>query len=149
VSKGAISPLVAAIFFSIAAALPCCANLGDTLSESIIRYGKPISQGKGDSSNPAPWYVFKNGKFVIQESFDGKTCRMEDWMKENRTTTSEAEQLAVLDANADGKKWGAPKKQNGATSWVRDDGATALSDPIRGTMSAGNDMLFLSDTSRN
>jgi hypothetical protein len=139
--KRAIFALSVAAIFSIAAP-PCRANLGDTLSESIARYGKPVTQGKGDSSNPFPWYVFKSGKFTIQESFNGTTCWMEDWIKEDRATMSEVEQRAALDANTGGQKWGKPKEQNGATSWVRGDGATALYDPIRGTMTAGNDMLF-------
>ena len=140
--KGAIF-LIAATAFLSAAVLPCWANLGDTLSQSIARYGKPITQGKGDSSDAGyPWYVFRNGNFEIQEYFSGKTCWMEDWCKKDRTAMSKSEQSAILNANKGRDKWSEPKEESGARSWLRSDGATALYDPIRGTMTAGNDILL-------
>jgi hypothetical protein len=125
---------------------PCWANLGDTLEQSVARYGKPIAQGKGDSTDAGyPWYTFNYGKFEIEETFtlSGKKCWMELWWKKDRSPMSESDQLAILTENANAEKWGNTKEGvEGIRSWIRTDGATAQYDPMRGNNTVGNEMLL-------
>jgi hypothetical protein len=144
-----VRSLFSLVLFAVcfwATAPPCWANLGDTLEQSVARYGKPIAQGKGDSTDAGyPWYTFNYGKFEIEETFtlSGKKCWMELWWKKDRSPMSESDQLAILTENANAEKWGNTKEGvEGIRSWIRTDGATAQYDPMRGNNTVGNEMLL-------
>ena len=133
--------LVLSIWVFGASSVACRASLGDTLTQCIARYGSPISQGKGDSTNGGyGWYDFRKGVFEIEESFDQGIVIIEVVWKTDRLAMSESEQETVLKANTGTGKWGQPKDGDRVRFWVRNDGAYAGYYPLTGNETLGNEM---------
>jgi hypothetical protein len=112
--------LTALVFLSSIAPVPCWANLGDTLEQSISRYGQPVNKGKGDSTTGGcPWYSFKKGNCEIEELFESKNVIIETYWKENHASMTQAEVEQILRDEAAGVKWSEPKSTSSSISWER------------------------------
>jgi len=116
--------------------------LGDTLEQSIARYGKPISRGKGDSTNAGlPWYAFKYGSCEVEEMFDGGIVIIEVYSKKDDGAISEEEQQQILKTESVGKAWSKSKSDPVSTIWMREDGADAVYSSNHMTLGASSRRL--------
>jgi hypothetical protein len=116
-------------------ATPCRANLGETLDQSIARYGQP-SPPKGYASPNSVGgvsYTFQQNGYAISALFVKDIVPVEFITKKSNSALSNKEMQTVL--RAEGGKWTVPEVRHGA-SWVREDGASASYEP------PGNAMLL-------
>jgi len=103
---------------------PVRANLGETLEQALVRYGKPQP-----ASSPATGTcIFYHGKYRITALFYKKIIISEFIVKRDGSTFSEPEQIALLQKEATGGKWIQSKSPSapGTVVWEREDRATAV-----------------------
>jgi len=107
------------------------ARLGENADELIARYGQPLDQNdqtgyvafqKGDQ---AGYLAFQKGGFNINVTISGGISAQEKFYKMNGTPLTLAEVRTLLNANAQGYGWEAPRTIQGQRRWMRDDGAAA------------------------
>jgi len=87
------------------ATLTCLAfaRIGETESEIVKRYGKPIVSRLSEDGLPQRVYSFK-GLVITVEFFNDKSS-VEYYVKSSGNTFSFKEAETLLDANNGGKKW--------------------------------------------
>ena len=117
----------------VVSSLPSRANLGDTLSQCITRYGQPTSHGRGLKKGSLEWYAFKRGTLENGESFSGGIVVLEVFWKHVGGDVnapfqgiSKSEREAILQEESTIGRWSKPEMKNDSISWVRTvDGAMA------------------------
>jgi len=131
--KTTMIPLL--VFVAVAT---CHARLGETLEQSIVRYGKPVDA----INHPAPdcaEAIFHVGHFEVTADFYKDVCTELSIVKGapvspgsdvfSPEVLSQEEAAAIVAQNADGSAWGAPViddvQGSSAYAWTRQDGAVA------------------------
>jgi hypothetical protein len=104
------------------------ARVGETPDQLVERYGQPLKEvdqkGEGEKI-PLARVTFQKGGYQIDVTITGGVSVQETFKKLNSQPITMEEAQILLNANAQGLVWNAPKKDGDATTWTRDDNAVA------------------------
>ena len=118
--------------------LPCYARLGETVEQSIQRYGQPTSNG--DQAQDCKILIFKRAPFEIIANFYQDKCvaltfykrqaNSDGTLGEENQPLSDEEIKGLMEQNSDGKTWGQPttSEASDCVIWVRPDGVVVTYD---------------------
>ena len=107
--------------FLLGVANTCQARIGDTLQETIQRYGKAVKQASADE-----FAMFKEASYYITAHFhDGKTDAITYVKAASGTSTkvafSDPEIEMLLSINGNGQTWEQSKAKAGVSEWKTKD----------------------------
>jgi hypothetical protein len=100
----------------------CQARIGDTLDQTIERYGKPVHKAASNE-----FVMFKEGSYYVTVHFhDGKTDAI-NYVKAGSDTSakrvfSDAEIEMLLKINGNGQTWKGSPAKAGIQEWKTEDG---------------------------
>ena len=111
--------LLSLILCGSAVPMSSFARLGETVEESIARYGKPVLESNGGREKFPfkEWRIREVGSQIVEEFHDGICISISysfPRIKKEEVISS------VLDSEGGIQSW----KQTGKLDWIRDDGAT-------------------------
>jgi hypothetical protein len=118
----------AIIFFSLLT-IPLRANLGETVEQCVVRYGKPIGYSEAGAKSPFGTLVFAAAGytlivFVLHNKEVGARVS-----KTDKSAFTDAEMKTIMSADSTGSPWTpAPSDDPTCLRWIRGDKATVLYD---------------------
>ena len=104
------------------------ARLGETPDQLVARYGQPLNEvdQKPDGAKiPLARVSFQKGGFEITVTITNGLSVQEIFKKLNGEPITVPEARILLNANAQGLEWNAPRQTSDALIWTRDDNAVA------------------------
>jgi|GEM_PF-1489373 len=114
--------------FSLAFTLSCFARLGETVEQSVDRYGVPVQTIK--VCDNCELLVFRKSGFEVTACFYKGTCTSLSVSaltgESFKSAPSEAECDAILLENSEASKWGKSQKVGDDKIWKREDGGFAV-----------------------
>jgi hypothetical protein len=123
---------ICVVVLTILSITPCLGRLGETENQCVARYGDVLKRQDVIETGVTLHSIFflKNG-YTIAAGMLKDTVEFEYFAKDDSSALSDDQIQLLLNADADGKQWA---KQNDAafdkTTWIRDDGATAVYEPV-------------------
>lgn len=118
----------AIILFSLLT-IPLRANLGETVAQCVVRYGKPIGYSEAGAKSPFGTIAFSaTGYTLIIFLISNKEVGARV-SKVDKSAFTDAEMKTIMDAEAAGFPWTpAPSDDPTCLQWTRGDKATFLYD---------------------
>jgi hypothetical protein len=117
-----------AIVFLVLLALPVHANLGDTVSECVKRYGKPLGFSEATAKNPFGTMVFIAGGYQLIVFLMNNVEVGARVSKTNKTAFSDAEMKTIMAADGSMPWTSTPSTDPSCLQWKRIDKASVLYD---------------------
>lgn len=133
----------AIILFSLLI-LPLRANLGDTVAQCVVRYGKPIGFSEASAKSPFGTLAFTaTGYTLIVFLLNNKEVGARV-SKVDKSAFTDAERQNIMGADSAGSPWiSTPSDDPTCLKWARADKATALYDKEK------HILIFTSDEMAN
>lgn len=116
------------IVFILGVTATAQARLGETADQLVARYGQPLKETdqKSEGIKVASADVnFQKGGFQVSVTLVDGVSAAESFKKISGAALSIGEVQTLLNANAGGHGWEAPRLVQGEKIWLRDDSATA------------------------
>ena len=109
--------------------IPLRANLGETVEQCVVRYGRPVGYAEANAKTPFGAVAFSATGytllvFVVNNKEVGARVS-----KLDKSAFSDAEMKTIMGADLAGSEWTpAPSSDPACLQWVRGDKATVLYD---------------------
>jgi hypothetical protein len=118
----------AIIFFSLLT-IPLRANLGETVEQCVVRYGKPVGYSEAGAKSPFGTLVFvATGYTLMVILFHNKEVGARV-SKLDKSAFTDAEMKNIMSADSAGMPWiPVPSDDPTCLKWIRGDKATVLYD---------------------
>jgi hypothetical protein len=121
----------AVILFSLLT-IPLRANLGETVQQCVVRYGKPVGYSEASAKVPFGTLVFTAANYALivflinNKEVGARVSKMD------KSAFTDAEMKNIMDADTAGSAW-TPTASDDPTSlrWIRSDKATVLYDKAK------------------
>ena len=119
------------LLFSLFTA-PLRANLGETIQQCIVRYGRPNGYSEADTKSPFGTLIFIAGGFVLTVFVYNTREVGARVLKTDKTAFTAADLQTIMGADTGGSAW-SPTKSDDPTclAWHRVDNATVLYDQVK------------------
>jgi hypothetical protein len=111
--------------------VPLRANLGETVGQCVVRYGKPVGRSEATATFPFGTVAFSAGNYTLVVFLLNNKEAGARVSKTDKSAFSDAEIKNIMDADSNGSPW-TPTTSDDPTSlkWTRSDKATVLYDKV-------------------